>query len=215
MKLQYAITLNEPRSVDAVAQQMSGSSRTAFTRTDVLTALGVLQGQERAGLALIYAKYTKDKGETRRAVEACAKVAVQLAGKLPVKERGKTQVIIAQGLARLAVAEFSRTADTPGAKCRCGGRGTVADEERLVELIVLASKPVDAPTKPCSRCRGTGLKPVPASRVYRAVAALAPALSERTFYRQWQGLYDQLLAWCYTQEDRAERGYSRLTREAA
>lgn len=215
MQLQYAITLNDPRSVDAAAQQMAGSSRPAFSRTDVLTALGMLQGQERTGLALIYARYTKDSGEFGRAVDACSKMGVNLAGKLKAKEKGRKTVIIAQGLARLAVMEYCRTADTPGAKCRCGGRGVIADEERMVELMALASKPVDAPTKPCPRCRGTGLKPVPASRVYRAVAALAPSLSERTFYRQWQGLYDELLAWCCTQEERAERAYVQLTREVA
>ena len=216
MRLQYALTLNDPKSVDAAAVQIFGSSGSSgLSKTDVLTALGYLQGKEPAGLALMYARYTKDRDETRRATQACTRLAIGLAARLPTRERGKQQITIARSLARLAVLEYARTADTPGAKCRCGGTGTVADTEAMDRMIEQGGAPSMMPQKPCTRCRGTGLRPVPASRVYRAVKALAPELAERTFYRNWQAVYDELLAWCQEQEDRAERGYMRLTRVEA
>ena len=216
MRLQYALTLNDPKSVDAAAVQIFGSSGSSgLSKTDVLTALGYLQSKERTGLALMYARYTKDGGELKRAVAEAAKAAQAISAKMMGRGRDRKAAVITQSLARLAVLEYCRTADTPGAKCRCGGTGTVADTEAMDRMIEQGSAPSMMPQKPCTRCRGTGLRPVPASRVYRAVKALAPELAERTFYRHWQAVYDELLGWCQEQEDRAERGYARLTRREA
>lgn len=211
MRLQYALTMNDPKSVDAAAMQtFGGGASSGLTRTDVLTALGYLQSKERTGLALMYAKYTKDSGEFARAVTDAAKEAQALAIKAMGKGKNRKGAIIAQSLARLAVLEYCRTADTPGAKCRCGGTGRIADAE-LIARAAKDAKP-DELTRPCERCRGTGLRPVPASRVYRAIVTLAPELAEHTYYRHWRPVYDSLLAWCYTQEGRAEAGYMKLTR---
>jgi hypothetical protein len=216
MRLQYALTMNDPKSPDAAAMQSVSSTATSgLTRTDVLTALGYLQRKEGTGLALMYARYTKDSGEFKRAVAKTATEAQRLAIKAMGKGKDRKSAIIAQSLARLAVLEYCRTADTPGAKCRCGGSGRIADAALIARAADLVKPKLDELTKPCDRCRGTGLRPVPASRVYRAVISLAPDLAERTFYRHWRPLYDELLTWCYSQEERAERGYVRLTRREA
>ncbi|GAA3721217.1 antitermination protein [Oceanisphaera sediminis] len=206
--------MNDPKSPDAAAMQSVSSTATSgLTRTDILTALGYLQSKEGAGLALMYAKYAKDAGEFKRAVKAAATEAQALAIKVVGKGKDRKAAVIAQSLARLAVLEYCRTADTPGAKCRCGGTGRIADAE-LIARAAKDAKP-DELTRPCERCRGTGLRPVPASRVYRAIVTLAPELAEHTYYRHWRPVYDSLLAWCYTQEERAEAGYMKLTRREA
>lgn len=212
MRLQYALTMNDAKSVDAAALQTSRSG-TGLNKADILTALGYLQRRERAGLALMYAKYTKDKGESIIAAELAGKFGESLAPQ--VVGNDKCSAVIGSVLGKLAVVEYCRTPDTPGAKCRCGGSGLVAD---TVVLDVLASNP-NAPamamTKECGRCKGTGMRPLPLSWVFRTVQAFAPEITERTFYRKWQPLYLDMLNWCYEQEGRAEADYKRLTRSNA
>lgn len=217
MRLQCALTMNSPRSLDIAAIQDfggGGGSPDSLTRMDVLTALGFLQGRERTGLALMYAKYTKDKGEHRVAAAEVAKVASKLILKAVGKVKGRAGGVLAKTMADLVVMEYARTADTPGAKCRCGGSGLVADQEKAATAKPNAK--LEDLCKTCDRCKGTGMKPIPASRVYRALGAITPELAERTYYRHWAPIYEELLQWCHEQEGRAEMGYRRLTmREAA
>ena len=212
MRLQYALTMNDAKSVDAAALQTSGGG-TGLNKADILTALGFLQKRERAGLALMYAKYTKDKGESMRAADLAGKFGESLAPQ--VVGNDKCSAVIGSILGKLAVVEYCRTPDTPGAKCRCGGSGLVADHEAFARLASNPNAPATELTKECSRCHGTGMKALPAARVFRALQALSPQITERTYYRKWQPLYLDALNWCYEQEGRAEVAYKRLTRSEA
>ncbi|WP_420844700.1 antitermination protein [Limnobaculum eriocheiris] len=107
-------------------------------------------------------------------------------------------------MSKLVLEEFCRTADTPNAKCRCGGGGQVCDREQTEvtgKLVMIK----------CKRCRGTGLKPVPKSRARMSIAKLMPSLSQSTWSRKWQPFYDLLLSWCYQESMEAEIEYSQIT----
>lgn len=212
MRLQYALTMNDPKSVDAAALQTSGGG-TGLNKADILTALGLLQGRERAGLALMYAKYTKDKGESMTAADLAGQFGESLAPQIVGND--KCSAVIGAILGKLAVVEYCRTPDTPGAMCRCGGSGLVADTAALNAMASKPSAPALAMTKPCDRCRGTGMRPLPVFRVFSTVQAFAPEVTKSTFYRKWQPLYLDMLNWCYEQEGRAEVAYKRLTRSEA
>ena len=108
-------------------------------------------------------------------------------------------------VAELALEHYCRTADTPGAACRCGGRGTVRD----LELSKLHGKPMD---KACPRCGGTGLRPILGSQVRRPIEVLVGQFTRGQWERGWRPLYLAVLAWCHQQESTTQARYGYVTR---
>ncbi|WP_234262567.1 antitermination protein Q [Klebsiella aerogenes] len=201
MRLKYAITVGDPKSASVEYQsRVTGNSH--LTKTDILTALGVAQAHQPAGMALIYAKYTKDRGAAEIARNVLEKYAAGIRGKYLVPGGDDARAITAavRLLVGFVLEDYCRTADTPGAKCKCGGRCEVQDMK--------ASKWQGCPVmKPCPRCKGTGLKPLTHTPVHHALMKVLP-MSQPTYSRRWKPLYDALLSWCYQQESTAERYYN-------
>ena len=213
MRIEYALSIGDPRSVVTAAIQARSTGPSNIDKEGVKIAMGCCQAREGLGMALLNAKFRKDHGDTTRAISSLQRVAVDLwvlgdrrrglasCGKL----KSRNEALAVRCLATLAVEEYCRTADTPGAKCRCGGRGVVSDP---------ASREFhDEPgIKTCPRCHGAGLKPLPASRVYRTVTALLPDLPQSTFYAKWKLVYDLLVERCSIEESMGREAYHNITR---
>lgn len=199
MRLKYAITIGDPKSpgIEYLGRD-TGTSH--LTKVDILTALGVAQAHQPAGMALIYAKYMKDRGAAETARLALEKFAASIRGQYLTPGNGKDIIAAVRVLVAFVLEDYCRTADTPGAKCLCGGRCEVRDMK--------ASKRAGYPVyKPCSRCKGTGLKPLTHSRIHHAVMRVFP-VSRSTYSRRWMPFYNALASWCYQQESAAERRYN-------
>lgn len=207
MRLEYAISIGSPRSVMIQAIQSRSTGASHLTKADVLGALGLVQKYEAVGLALVMARYTKDKESHRKAVigvmAECSKLAPKYVG--AIKER--RQGLALKALAALVVQHYSRTVDTLGAACHpqfCRGRGVIRD----LELSRVHGKAID---KICPRCNGTGLRPIPGIQIRRAIEPLLGTMTRNEWERQWYPLYQAVLAWCHVQESEVEAFYKRVT----
>lgn len=199
MRLKYAITIGDPKS-PGIEYQGRATGTSHLTRADIITAMGVAQAHQPAGMALITAKYTKDSGTMRTALQLLERHAQDIRGKHIGTDAGKSITQAVAILAAHVLEDYSRTVDTPGAKCQCGGRCEVRD--------LKASQRQGAPVmKPCPRCKGTGLKPLKHTRVHHALLQ-AVSVSQPTYSRRWKPFYDELISWCYQQENAAERCYN-------
>ena len=154
-------------------------------------------------MALIKAKYTKDGGAMRKALMELVKHAQAISGKYLGNYVGKNVTQAVEVLAAYVLEDYSRTADTPGAKCQCGGRCEVRDLKESKRQ----GRPV---MKPGSRCKGTGLKAIMHTRVHHALLRFV-SVSQPTYSRRWKPFYDELASWCYQQESAAERCYNDMT----
>lgn len=204
MRLKYAITIGDPKSPQIVAHQPRGSGADHLSRDDIVASLGITQSRCRAGLSLIYAKYTKDAYAGKVALCELQNYATSVSWKyfshIPDGDFREAVSVIAM----LVLEEYSRTADTPGAKCLCGGRGEIRDIKKSRK----AGKPV---TKTCPRCKGTGLKPFSHSRCHYALTRCV-TVSQSSYSRRWRPFFDDLMTWCYRQESAAEGIYSLVTK---
>ncbi len=207
MRFEYAITVGDPRSVMLQAYQAQSTGRSHLTKSDVMTALGMVQKHNGAGMALVMARYCKDLGDAKKALLAvqaeCTKIAPRYVG--GNKERGHGMAL--RRVAELALVHYCRTVDTPDAACHpqfCRGRGVIRD----LELSRLHGKAVD---KVCPRCNGTGLRPIPGTQIRRAIEPLVGGLTRGQWERDWYPLYLAMLAWCHQQEGEVEGVYKRVT----
>ncbi|HHQ4556782.1 TPA: antitermination protein [Aeromonas hydrophila] len=172
-----------------------------------MTALGMVQKHNGAGMALVMARYCKDLGDAKKALLAvqaeCTKIAPRYVG--ANKERGHGMAL--RRVAELALEHYCRTVDTPGAACHpqfCRGRGVIRD----LELSRLHGKAID---KVCPRCGGTGLRSIPGTQIRRAIEPLAGGMTRGQWERGWYPLYLAVLAWCHQQESEVEAFYKRVT----
>lgn len=200
MRLKYAITIGEPKSAQIVAYQARSTGDSHLTREDIVTSLGVTQSRCRAGLSLIYAKYTKDLRAFETSLRELRAYAAEITKEYFPNYSGPGFRIAVSIMTMLALEEYCRTADTPGAKCRCGGKGEIRD----IKKSRMKGEPVQ---KQCPRCHGTGLKPLTRRRCHHAILRHFP-ISQPTFSRYWNPFYDGLLAWCERQESIAEASYN-------
>lgn len=203
MRLKYAITIGDPKSAQIVAYQARSTGNSHLTRDDIIASLGITQARCRSGLALVYAKYTKDPYAAQTALCGLQSYARTLATDFLPQHSGSEFQIAISIVAILVLEEFCRTADTPGAKCICGGKGEIRD----LKKSRMKGEPV---YKPCKRCHGTGLKPLTRTRCHHAILKYVP-VSQSSFSRYWNPFYDALLAWCHRQESLAEESYNVIT----
>ena len=125
MRFEYAITVGDPRSVMLQAYQAQSTGRSHLTKSDVMTALGMVQKHNGAGMALVMARYCKDLGDAKKALLAvqaeCTKIAPAMGAN---KERGHGMAFAPGG--RAGLEHYCRTADTHGGfpvtRSSAGGR---------------------------------------------------------------------------------------------
>ncbi|WP_237929944.1 antitermination protein [Buttiauxella sp. S19-1] len=203
MRLKYAITIGDPKSAQIVAYQARDTGKSHLQRDDIVASLGITQARCRAGLSLIYAKYTKDISAAETALNELQIYAKTVTKKYLFHYSGPSLRVAASVVAMLVLEDFCRTVDTPGAKCHCGGKGQIRDLKESKKLGMAVSKV-------CHRCKGSGLKPLTHTRCHHAITALIP-ISQSTYSRHWRPFYDDLLAWCYRQESIAEWSYNSIT----
>ncbi|HBC0585277.1 TPA: hypothetical protein I3599_000530 [Enterobacter cloacae] len=203
MRLKYAITIGDPKSAQIVAIQSRSTGNSHLSRDDIIVSLGLTQSRCRAGLSLIYAKYTKDSHAAQTALIALRQYASSVVKKFIPKNSSPVTDAAISVLAMLALEEFCRTADTPGAMCRCGGKGTVKDLKKSKQKNMHIEKI-------CSRCKGSGLRPMTQTRCHHALYKVI-GISQPTYSRYWSPLYRELMNWCYQQESDAEKTYNMVT----
>ncbi|MFZ5272572.1 antitermination protein [Enterobacter asburiae] len=203
MRLKYAITIGDPKSAQIVELQARSTGNSHLTRDDIIISLGLTQSRCRAGLSLIYAKYTKDPHAAQTALLALKQYASSVVRKYIPKNSSTITDAAVSVMAMLALEEFCRTADTPGAMCRCGGKGTVKDLKKSKQK----NKHIE---KPCPRCKGSGLRPLTQTRCHHALLKFID-ISQSTYSRYWSPFYHELMNWCYQQESDAEKTYNLVT----
>lgn len=213
MRLDYAITVADPKSVNLLFTAVTTKSE--LTKTDVMTSLGFLQSREPIGLSLILAKYTKDKSAHKYALKALQEFTFLSAPDYIVKKSVKKLRLVTNQLASIALNDYCRTADTKEAQCRCKGRGVVG-VIRLPKGIMLDAvidDQVDRTTqlKVCERCKGKGIRNIPAAKIY-AVMNRIITIDKSSWPRHWQGYYNELLAFCYINESDAEKEFYNITK---
>lgn len=204
MDLKHALNIADPMSAHLGPFQSKSTGHYELSRSDILTVLGIIQSRKFVGLYLLYAKYRKDINAGEIALRALTQYAVEQKDNYIGKVLCKHGISAIETLAIFVLEEYCRTADTPGAKCRCGGSGEVCDikeKKRSGKVVII----------PCKKCHGRGLRPLPQTRAHHAVAALIPGVSRATWYRVWSGYYEMLLTWCYLQESIAEKEFHTLT----
>lgn len=203
MRLKYAITIGDPKSAQIAAIQARSTGNSHLTRDDVVVSLGLTQSRCRTGLSLIYAKYTKDPHAAQTALSGLRRYASSVAGRYIPQNGGEGFHAAVSALAMLALEEFCRTADSPGAKCRCGGKGHVRDLKK-------SRQKNRAEFKTCPRCKGSGLRPLTQTRCHHALLKII-SISQPTYSRYWSPLYRDLINWCEQQEADAETVYNLIT----
>ncbi|MFE8116907.1 antitermination protein Q [Brenneria goodwinii] len=228
MKIEHALSLCGPKSASSMfacrdvspsyvyrpqssnrpsGQVKKGSTSARGSRDsygEILLALGVVQSHEALGLSLILTKHTKDPDERSKAIEGIARLAMKQAPKLVGKAAGRQMAHCIVLMAKMAVEEYSRTADDPQNRCRCKGRGRVTD----LDASRAAGKTVE---KVCPRCGGSGMKPIKSASVYKVIKTVVPDLTQRTWSRNWKVFYDSLIAQCYQESAAAEKLFSMVT----
>ncbi|MBJ7222332.1 MULTISPECIES: antitermination protein [unclassified Brenneria] len=228
MKIEHALSLCGPKSASSmftcreasptyvyrpqsgnrpISQARKGSVSSAGARdsySDILLALGVVQSREALGLSLIFAKYNKDPDERNKAIAGIARFGLKQAPARVGKAAGRQMANCIVLMAKMAVEEYSRTADDPQNRCRCKGRGKVTD-------LAASRAAGETIEKVCPRCGGSGMKPVKSVSVYKVIKTLVPDLTQRTWSRNWKVFYDSLIAQCYQESTAAERLFSLIT----
>lgn len=216
MNLEAAIKHFSPKSL-MISDSSRATASAALTGTDVMAALGMAQSRAELGFALFFAKHMKDRESREKAIKLLASVAFKMAppavGKVAGRRMAKAMLI----LCGQAVDVYCRTADDPQVRCtQCKGRRMVAPIALANGAGVICDHELTTISEPggrsCPRCHGIGLKPVPASRAYRAINALLPELPQQTWSLNWKPFYEALLTRCEVEESEADHQFSKITR---
>ncbi|GAA0494857.1 antitermination protein [Tatumella punctata] len=192
MNLENTVKFHSPKSPQFTDSPRATASE-ALTGTDVMGAFGMVQSRSPLGFTAFSGKMDLSENDKRKAIQLltqhglkhCDKVAALR--KLETKIKGK----VVQTLATFAFASWSRSAATPGARCKdCHGTGRACDRERTEASGVFTEKE-------CNRCSGNGYSKLPGRAVYRGVAY---ALSADQWKRGVSQFYDSLI----TELDKSE-----------
>ncbi|MGL5948253.1 MAG: hypothetical protein ACRCYV_04215 [Aeromonas sp.] len=205
MRFEYALTLGAPSAWAQLERACGGGW---FSASEVLATLGLVQHREPVGMDLVQAKFLKDAMAWARAELALrAYVRQRLGGLLrrgvyprqvTLAPRPRQAAFAVRVLAKLVLAQFCRTADSPGAACRCRGRGVVVSR-------------ADGQQKVCERCQGSGMRPWSMTPVRSALqAALGEVLTPVVWREVWSVVYADALVWCEQEANAAARCYQQV-----
>ena len=164
MNLENTVKFHSPKSPQFTDSPRATASE-ALTGTDVMGAFGMVQSRSQLGFTAFSGKMDLSENDKRKAIQLltqhglkhCDKVAALR--KLETKVKGK----VVQTLATFAFASWSRSAATPGARCKdCHGTGRACDRQKTEESGVFTEKK-------CNRCSGEGYTRLPAVSAYKAI----------------------------------------------
>lgn len=207
MKIESALKHFSPKSLQ-ITDSPRATKSDSLTGTDIMASLGFAEQTAGFGMALVLAKNDISNHDKVRAVESLNQYALTQVGKYKSisKLDGKVRRKVVQLLAMFAYQDYSRSAATPGARCKdCHGTGRAIDREKTEQW----ARPVE---KECDRCTGKGYRRMPSSAAFRAVCVFIPELSQSTWSRSIKPLYDALVAQCYKEESMADAIFDSLTK---
>lgn len=192
MNLESTVKFHAPKT-----QQFTDAPRAtasdALTGTDVLGAIGMVQSRAPLGFSAFSGKMNLSEDDKKKAVQLLMQYGLKHCGKVAALRKLETNVRgkVVQTLAKFAFASWSRSAATPGARCKdCHGTGRACDRERTESTGVFTEKD-------CDRCSGDGFAKLPASKAYRAISG---SITADQWKRGVSVFYEELI----TELDKAE-----------
>ena len=186
MNLENAVKFHSPTSTQLTDSPRATASE-ALTGTDVIGALGMVQRRSQLGFAAFSGKMDLSENDKRKAIQLltqhglkhCDKVAA--IRKLASGDKGR----VVQTLATFAFAAWSRSAATPGARCKdCHGTGRACDREKTEKSGILTEKE-------CKRCSGEGFSRLPAVSAYKAVKTY---ITDKQWRYEVKRFYESLIS---------------------
>lgn len=166
MDLEKAIKFHSPNSSQLTDAPKATASE-ALTSFDVLGALGMVQRRSPLGFSAFNAKIELNESDKKRAIQLLTQHGLKHCGKVAALRKldTKSKLTVVHTLATFAFASWSRSAATPGARCKdCHGTGRACNREVTERTGVLTDKE-------CDRCTGKGFSKLPAASVYRAISS--------------------------------------------
>lgn len=189
MLLEYAITMVDPKSVNLLFT--ASTTKSQFTKSDVMASLGILQSRCPFGLSLTLAKYQKDKSSRQRALSILKQECSTTIPHHIRKKSAKKLNLVIHTLCNLVINDYSRTADTSILPCRCRGRGLVNGNV-------------------CARCHGNGIRRISSVRIYKLMLDILD-IEKTSWVRYWKPFYDELISKCEAAESDAILEFKKIT----
>ena len=145
---------------------------------DILTAM---QKMSPLGYALFLGKHNKEAPYKKVASILLTQHAAKQRHDKISRASGKNFSLCMRLLSSIVVENICRTADDPGARCRCKGRGCI-----LVKSV----------KKTCPSCNGTGVKKIPSANAFKIIKTLLHEVSQSSWSRHWKPFYENLISYC-------------------
>ena len=166
MNLENAVKFQSPKSPQFTDSPRATASE-ALTGTDVIGALGMVQSRSPLGFSAFNGKMELSENDKKNAIRLLTQHGLKHCGKVAALRKLETnsKLKVVQTLATFAFSSWSRSAATPGARCKdCKGTGRACNREVTDRTGIFTEKE-------CDRCGGRGFNKLPAASVYRALSS--------------------------------------------
>lgn len=192
MNLENAVKFHSPKSPQFTDSPRATASE-ALTGTDVMGALGMVQSRSPLGFSAFNGKMELSENDKKNAIRLLTQHGLKHCGKVAALRKLETnsKLKVVQTLATFAFSSWSRSAATPGARCKdCKGTGRACNREVTESTGIFTEKE-------CDRCEGRGFSKLPASNGYKAVKYF---ITDKQWRYEVKGFYESLV----TELDKSE-----------
>lgn len=203
MNLESTVKFHAPKTQQFTDAPRATASE-ALTGTDVLAAFGMVQSRAPLGFSAFSGKMNLSEDDKRKSVQLLVRYGMKHYGKvaalrkLEANVRGK----VVQVLAMFAFSSWSRSAATPGARCKdCHGTGRACNRE-VTESTGLFTE------KDCDRCSGDGYAKLPSSKAYKGVSSV---ITDKQWRYEVKRFYEGMIAELDKSEADAEDALKQVT----
>lgn len=203
MNLESTVRFHSPKSPQFTDAPRATASD-ALTNTDVMAAFGMVQSRAPLGFSAFSGKMNLSENDKKKAIQLLMQYGLKHCGKVAALRKLETNVRgkVVQTLATFAFASWSRSAATPGARCKdCHGTGRACNREETERTGVLTEKG-------CDRCSGEGFAKLPASKAYKGVSS---AITDKQWRYEVKNFYEQLIGELDKSEAQAEVALKQVT----
>lgn len=200
MNLESTVKFQSPKSPQFTDSPRATASE-ALTGTDVMGALGMVQSRSPLGFSAFNGKMELSENDKKNAIQLLTQYGLKHCGKVAALRKLETnsKLKVVQTLATFAFSSWSRSAATPGARCKdCKGTGRACNRDVTERTGIFTEKE-------CDRCGGRGFKKLPAASVYRA-------LSNHVTADQWKKGVTQFYESLITELDKSENHANSMLR---